>query len=166
MKKSLLISLLFLFLACKETKKTNPIVDEVHFEKVVKPAPLYEDLNGNPIALADYQGKRLLLNYWATWCKPCIEEMPAMAKAQEILTNDNFVFLFASDQSQKKITAFRDKKQFGLNFIKYNGNYADLEISALPLTVIYNTKGEPVTRVEGGVVWDAPEMIQKLKLIE
>jgi len=86
MKKSLLISLLFLFIGCKEAKKANPLVEEVHFEKLEKPAPLYEDLMGNPIVLSDYKGKRLLVNYWATWCKPCIEEMPAMAKAQGIMS--------------------------------------------------------------------------------
>ncbi len=158
--------LLFLFLACKETKNIEKINEDATSGGIEKPVALYEDLEGNAIDLENYKGKRLLINYWATWCKPCIEEMPAMANAQEILKNENYVFLFPSDQKKEMIIAFRDKRQFGLNFIKYNGNYADLQIYALPVTILYNTKGEQVARLDGGMDWDTPELIEKLKRIE
>lgn len=157
MKRILIVHIVFiaLMISCKETKKTELVQEE--------PIALYEDLEGNQLTLDDFKGKRLVLNYWATWCRPCIEEMPAMARAQELLKNDGYVFLFASDQSAKKITTFRDQRKFGLDFIKYNGTYADLQINALPLTLIYNEAGQQVERIEGGMIWDAPEMIKKLK---
>lgn len=163
----IILSTIVLLVSCKETKKAEvtkeEAIDVIAIDEKKESTALYEDLEGNPIKLEDYKGKRLLLNYWATWCKPCIEEMPAMANAQKVLENDNYIFLFASDQSMEKIIAFKEKRQFGLDFIKYNGAYADLQITALPVTIIFNEAGEQVERIEGGMIWDSPEMIQKLK---
>ncbi len=158
------VSFAFLIVSCKEDVKTgatNEAANDV--VKAVVSEVLYEDLEGNEVVIDSFKGKKLVLNYWATWCKPCIEEMPAMARAQELLKDDNVVFLFASDQSLEKIITFRDKRQFGLDFIKFNGAYADLEITALPVTLIYNEAGEQVERFEGGKIWDADEMIAMLK---
>lgn len=160
------VFLMFVF-GCKDAKKAerSDQVDQVGTIAEGQTTTLYEDLEGNPIDLADYKGKKLLLNYWATWCRPCIEEMPAMARAQKLLEKDNYVFLFASDQSVEKIKSFKEKRRFGLNFIKFNGAYGDLQITALPVTIIYNEAGDPVERIVGGIIWDSPEMIQRLKKI-
>lgn len=153
------------FISCKEKPKetdektdstTTIVADAI-------PQSTYEDLEGNAIELSDYKGKRVVVNYWATWCRPCIEEMPAMVKLQEALVDENYVFLFASDQSTKKIIAFKEKRKFDLNFVKFNDAYAGLGITALPVTLIYNEAGEQVERIEGAMIWDSPEMIQKLK---
>lgn len=158
------IAFIVLTVGCKENKKVDFVKQDILVTaEQDEPTALYEDLEGNRIALEDFKGERLVLNYWATWCKPCIEEMPAMARAQELLKNDGYVFLFASDQSVKKIVTFRDRRKFGLDFIKYNGAYADLQITALPVTLIYNEVGKQVERIEGGMNWDSPEMIKKLK---
>lgn len=153
------------FIGCKDAKTTTPntAVIETEVEKV--PSATYEDLEGNPIELSDYKGKRILLNYWATWCRPCIEEMPDMEKAQTILEQENYVFLFASDQSVKKIVKFKEARGFDLEFIKFNGMYAKENVSALPATFIYNEVGEQVLRFDGGLKWDSPEMIEKLRTV-
>lgn len=153
-------------ISCKEekTKTVEPEAIEVVVEKVS--TSTYEDLEGNPIELSDYMGKRVLLNYWATWCRPCIEEMPDMEKAQTILEKDNYVFLFASDQSIDKINKFKEVRGFQLEFIKFNGIYAEENVSALPATFIYNEVGEQVLRFDGGLKWDSPEMIEKLKAVQ
>jgi len=167
--KCTLLVLCFLFcLACKETSKKdvqqeNPV--EVVPEKLA-PASTFIDLEGNAIELSDYAGKRLLLNFWATWCKPCIEEMPSMLKAQATLLNENYVFVLASDQSIKKIEAFKEKKGFDFNFIKFNGAMSDFEVSALPATFIYNEEGKMVRRFDGLTEWDSPEIISLLKDIK
>jgi peroxiredoxin len=59
------------------------------------PAPPFEttDLNGRPVALADYRGKIVLLNFWATWCEPCKKEMPEIEAAYEKLNDQGFVVL-------------------------------------------------------------------------
>ena len=59
------------------------------------PAPPFEttDLEGRPVALADYRGKVVLLNFWATWCEPCKKEMPEMQAAYEKLHDQGFIVL-------------------------------------------------------------------------
>ncbi|MDF4202886.1 TlpA disulfide reductase family protein [Maribacter sp. SA7] len=153
-------------IGCKEdkTKKVEPEKKKTVTEKVA--SSTYEDLEGNPIELSDYKGKRVLVNYWATWCRPCIEEMPDMEKAQAILADDNYVFLFASDQSVEKINKFKEARGFQLDFIKFNGVYAEENVSALPATFIYNEVGEQVARFDGGLKWDSAEMIEKLRAVQ
>ncbi|TLP81439.1 TlpA family protein disulfide reductase [Maribacter sp. ACAM166] len=157
----------FTFFSCKEaTKETNSASEPIQLEAEEATIPVYEDLEGNAVALSDYRGKRILLNYWATWCRPCIEEMPDLLKLQTVLEQENYVFLFASDQSVKKIQAFKTARGFDFKFIKYNGTYPEQQISALPVTLIYNEAGEQVSRFDGGMSWDTPEMIEQLKNIQ
>lgn len=153
-----------LCLDCKEApKKMGSEAEELPIAPEKTREPMFEDLEGRSIALADYQGNRVLLNYWATWCRPCIEEMPALVKLQKHLAEENYVFLFASDQSVKKIRDFKVTRGFDFQYIKYNGALAEQQISALPVTLIYNEVGEQVARFDGGVQWDSPEMIEQLK---
>ncbi|CAN0599365.1 unnamed protein product, partial [Ectocarpus sp. 12 AP-2014] len=83
-----------------------------------------------------------------------------------ILENENYIFLFASDQSVAKIEKFKEARGFNLNFIKFNGVYANKGVSALPATFIYNEVGEQVLRFDGGLKWDSPEMIEKLRTVQ
>src|SRR5688572_18783836 len=52
---------------------------------------MYSDLEGKPINIADYAGKKVFVNYWATWCAPCIKEIPSIARAAEAMGED-YVF--------------------------------------------------------------------------
>ena len=75
----------------------------------------YTDLEGNAVALSDFKGKRILLNFWATWCFPCLEEMPSMEKAQEVLASENYVFLFATTDELNKINSLKKKTELSLS---------------------------------------------------
>ncbi|MCK5441812.1 MAG: TlpA family protein disulfide reductase [Maribacter sp.] len=160
--------ILIFSLSCKDSGKeiTKEQVNGVGIAKTEKATSLYVDLEGNPIALSDYKGKRILLNFWATWCRPCIEEMPALLKAQSRLEKEGYVFLLASDQSTETIKKFKAKKNFDFNFIKFTGSLAQLKIQALPTTFIYNEKGEKVDEITGGVEWDSQEIIGRLLKVE
>lgn len=157
-----------LFFGCKETPKKDveisPIIEVV--EEVTTPQSTYEDMEGNPMELSDFKGKKVFLNYWATWCRPCIEEMPAIERLQTILEKENYVFLLASDQSMAKIKKFKEARDFDFQYIKFNGALAEQQITALPVTMVYNEMGEQVERFDGGMEWDTAEMIQKLKEVQ
>jgi peroxiredoxin len=75
--------------------------------------PLLE--GGEPLSLADLRGRVVLLNFWATWCKPCEDEMPAMQRLHEQLAGPGFVLLAVSlDQGTEEVAAFRQR--LGLTF--------------------------------------------------
>ena len=79
--------------------------------KISAPAPrfAFEDLSGKKHDLEDYKGKVIVLNFWATWCAPCVIEFPAMVKLAG-LQKDNAVFIFMSiDDNKKDITRFLKK---------------------------------------------------------
>lgn len=161
------IVVMLFVLGCKGEKEKPKVSATSKTKEVVQVSKSeYEDLEGNAVSLSDYKGKRVLLNYWATWCRPCIEEMPDLLALQSSLAKENYVFLLASDQSIAKIQDFKAKRGFNFTFIKYNGAYADQQISALPVTLVYNEAGEQVKRFTGAMSWNTPQMIEQLKNIQ
>jgi len=127
---------------------------------------LYVDLEGNAINLKELQGRRILLNFWATWCTPCLKEMPSMARAQEALENENYVFLFATTDNLETIHQFKKKTNYPFHFIQFKGTLDKLNIHALPATFIYNTKGKKVKRIDGATDWASEELLNQLRAVQ
>ena len=170
MKLPASISLIFLLtvLGCKERTENRSLVEERVPPTLAQghAEASYEDLEGNPVSLEEFKGKKVLLNYWATWCRPCIEEMPSLLRAQEILKDENYIFLLASDQSMDKIKAFVAKKKFDFKFIRFKGSLAKIGVNALPTTFIYNEAGVQVLKLVGQTEWDGAENIERFKNLQ
>ena len=104
----------------------------------------------------DFKNKTVFINFWATWCKPCIQEMPTIAKAQEVLKDKNVVFLFPSNESVDLIEGFKERKSFDFNYVQ-SKNLEALNIVALPTTFIFNPKGELIFSEAGFRDWSTEE---------
>jgi peroxiredoxin len=129
----------------------NNMREELGKEIVDKPAPDFslEDLEGNKIALSDLKGKVLVLDFWATWCGPCVRAFPAMNKAQEIFADDPDVEFLYINTWQKE----EDKKANAQAFITKNAypfhvllDYedkvvADYKVEGIPTKFIVDGKG-------------------------
>ncbi|CAM4405679.1 TlpA disulfide reductase family protein [Zobellia roscoffensis] len=167
-KSRLFVIYLLLLMSCQEVTKKGTVDIETKngVPALATEETLYQDLDGKAIALSSFKGKRILLNFWATWCRPCIEEMPSLVKAKNILEKEGYVILLASDESFKKIEGFKETEPFEFRFIRYNGALVQLNIHALPTTFIYNESGKKVDEIIGATDWDSPEMIKKLKEIQ
>ena len=124
------------------------------------------DLDNNPVDLKAYSGKRIFLNFWATWCKPCIIEMPSIESAQQKLSEEDFIFLLASDETVGRINRFKATHEFELEFIRVETPFPDLGILSLPTTLIIDENGKIVLNQIGALEWDAPEVIEKLRNLE
>lgn len=111
------------------------------------------DLTGQKIDLRQYQGKTIFLNFWATWCRPCIAEMPSIASAKKQFSESDIVFLFASDEEIGKIESFEEKKKLGLTYVQVT-NFNNLNIQALPTTYIITANGELAFSEMGFRKWD------------
>jgi len=127
---------------------------------------LYIDLEGNSVALNEFKGKRILLNFWATWCTPCLKEMPSMERAQEVLKNENYVFLFVTTDSLEKIKHFKKNNNYPFQFLQFKSTLDKLNIYALPATFIYDTNGNQVKRIDGATEWDSEEILNQLRAIQ
>ena len=149
-----------LLVNCRDVKKEKVL------EEKSENTTLFINLEGKNVDLNNYLGKRVLVNFWATWCIPCLQEMPSLVRAEEILANENYVFLFPTTDNLEKIMAFNKIKSYPLQFLHYTSTLDKLNIYALPTTLIYDTKGEMVKRIDGSTEWDSEEIINLLKNIQ
>ena len=126
---------------------------------------LFVDLDNKLVDLTQYKGKRIVLNYWATWCGPCIKEMPGLKKAEEILENHNYTFLLVSDETIDKISEFKTNRSFDFNFLKSAKSIEALGIYSLPTSYIFDENGKKIETIVGTIAWDSEQIIEKLKKI-
>ncbi|MBJ34496.1 MAG: thiol:disulfide interchange protein [Flavobacteriaceae bacterium] len=124
----------------------------------------FSDLNDNDLDLSDYKKGKIVINYWATWCAPCIKEMPSIKKAEEILDEYGYTFLLVSDETVSKISSFKKEWNFDFNFLKSSKSFESLGVYAMPTSYIYDENGQLIETIVGAIEWDSKEMIDKLKL--
>ena len=155
MKVGLLYALLFVLFGCSQVKEKKNDIAKIK---------LIELSDQKPIDLAQYEGKAVFINFWATWCKPCIQEMPTIVVAQEKLKNENVIFLFASNEESDQVEKFAKKHNYELHYVLLE-NMEALNIQALPTTFIFNPEGKLKFSETGFRAWDAPENIERITKI-
>jgi len=165
MKLFLLVLIIFISLitpACGEQKmkddKTEP-ASRTGIEKV-----RLTNLNGEVVDLNNYKTKTVFINFWATWCKPCIEEMPTIKNAMNSFKIKSIEFLFASDETRDEIQSFEAAHDYNLNYL-IAGNMEELNIMGLPTTFIFNKNGKLVFSEMGYRKWDDPANIDLIMKI-
>lgn len=131
------------------------------------PAISFVDLAGNPVSLSEFVGKTILVNLWATWCEPCLREMPSLERVQSRLGDKIAVVAISEDRGgSKTVEPFIDK--LGLKSVKI---YLDpksavqraFKVQGLPTSFLIDREGRVLGRVEGAAEWDSPELLEVLK---
>ncbi|UII31789.1 TlpA family protein disulfide reductase [Fulvivirga ulvae] len=120
-------------------------------------------LDGKELKLDQYRGKALLINFWATWCRPCIKEMPSIEKAKDALKDENIEFLLVSNETRGQIKSFVRSHRYDFNYAQLDMPLARLNIQGLPTTFIINPQGEIVFNEVGARDWNSKESIQLIK---
>ena len=127
-----------------------------------QPATVFRNAQGEEVRLSDYRGKPLLLNVWATWCPPCVAEMPMLDRLAA--ERDDIEVLTVAFDEPENARAWLEER--GLDLPDYadtgytlTARLATPEMNqlGLPITVFYNGGGREVARVLGEVDWDKPE---------
>lgn len=128
------------------------------------PEPLvevkFEDGTGAPKTLADFRGKVVLLNLWATWCAPCREEMPSLDHLQAELGSDKFeVVALAVDRtglaSVKKFLNEINVKSLALYIDTTTRSGSALRAVGMPTTILIDAEGREIGRLPGPAAWDS-----------
>jgi thiol-disulfide isomerase/thioredoxin len=142
------------------------------FARATRPKPVpelrFDDAEGKTRTLADFRGKVVLLNLWATWCEPCREEMPALDRLQAKLGGERFHVVALSVDQQGPAIARKFYAQVG---IKALALYIDptakaaftLDAAGLPATLLVDRQGREIGRHVGAVKWDDPQVVQRLR---
>jgi thiol-disulfide isomerase/thioredoxin len=143
---------------------TPSTIDYSH-KGAAEPTASFTAPDGKHVTLADFKGKPVLLNLWATWCAPCIKEMPTLdalaAKEGGALT----VLTVSQDlEGKAKVAPF-----FKAHGFPHLEPYLDPKLALstalqanLPMTVLYDSTGHEVWRVMGGYDWSTPEAATKV----
>ena len=153
------------FVSCQksaENSASDENDDQALPEKLVDRIQLL-DLEGNDVPLSNFKGKTVFLNYWATWCRPCLAEMPDIDNAYKALEDENFVFLAASDEELDKIKEFVAKFDYSFQIVQSKRSVFDLDIIALPTTMIIDKDGEIIYNEVGARDWASETELDNLR---
>jgi thiol-disulfide isomerase/thioredoxin len=127
--------------------------------------PVTEFLDGDnkPVALQAFKGKVLIVNLWATWCAPCIKEMPTLAALQTAYADKGLVVAPISvDRLDDRASAKADLVKLGGGKLTFYGDHTyriayDLKAEGFPTTIVYGRDGRELGRVAGEADWNSPE---------
>jgi thiol-disulfide isomerase/thioredoxin len=124
-----------------------------------QPGAVFAGPDGKPLHLADLKGQVVVVNFWATWCGPCKEEMPSLAKLQKDYAEKPLKVVAISVDRLEDAPAAKDflKSHGGLSFYS-DPQYAvvfglDPRPEGIPVTVIYDRQGRERARLSGGADW-------------
>ena len=166
------LSAILLFLAVL----TPALAERLPLSQQMKPSPLPsvppaflmdDDKGGNP-KLSDFKGRFVVLNFWATWCGPCVKEMPALDALAGKLNPADIAVVAVNENSNGVEMAKNFYAKRGLRNLKI---YVDtsgralplLKIPGLPVTLLINREGKEIGRIEGDADWASDESIAFLR---
>ena len=162
--------ILFTFLVSNTLADDLPKIKNMVIHKDLKTYDnvIFLDQNDQKINIKDFNGNLILLNFWATWCEPCKEEMPSLDRLQNNskLSNIKIFPINISQESLKKINDF-----FKDLDIEYLEPYYDapttlaktLSLRGVPTSILFNTEGKEFARIIGSIDFDNLEFIEWLK---
>jgi thiol-disulfide isomerase/thioredoxin len=132
------------------------------------PDVAFTDGNGKRHLLSEFRGHYVLLNLWATWCAPCVKELPALQRLQDGMAGSNFVIVpvnvgRADALDTAKFLTAHDAGKLSVNVDTTLALMRTLHVYGLPVTVILDPKGREIARAEGPAVWDDPEAVAYFK---
>ncbi len=127
----------------------------------------FSDENGAPKSLADFRGRVVLLNVWATWCPPCRAEMPTLDRLQASLGGPDFEVLTVSIDVEGLPVVRTFFKQIGIKSLHpYVDSFREvgtLGATGVPLTLLIDREGREVARKLGPATWDDPKVVQTIR---
>lgn len=117
-----------------------------------------EDFDGNIFNYKSTKGKVVLINFWATWCPPCIAEMPNLEKLYSDY-NDKIVFLFVSNEDKETISKFVEKNNFSFKVYRAKSKYPqEFNVRSIPRTFLIDKKGDIVIDKTGASNWNSEKV--------
>jgi len=174
---TLIVGTVFL-MGCETKEKTDPgnkkggvsgaaELKESPQEGFLAPSFSLQDLNGKLVSLADFKGKVILLNFWASWCAPCKREIPSLIRLYQLRKDRNFEILAVSVDrtSVSKIVTFVAENQMSFPVLMDpqgevgNGKYW---VRAIPTSFLVDKKGVIRWKVTGAKEWNGAEVLNRI----
>ena len=158
-------SIFLTFLSCSDGKVS--MMNKVDTEKTaIFNLP---NLEGKYVNAEDLKGSYILLNFWATWCKPCVKELPSLNNLNKTFKdNDNFKLVAINVGQTKEVVSEFINNKSPIDFtvlLDEKIELTDWEVSAIPTTFLIDDKGNIIYKVEGEKEWDNSEFTAFIRSI-
>jgi thiol-disulfide isomerase/thioredoxin len=122
-----------------------------------------QTLDGEAFSLKETEGRTLFLNFWATWCPPCVAEMPAVQSLYEKTRDLDVAFLLVSEEGPQKARRFVQQRELTVPvYTAPQGVPPELRTGAIPTTYIVSPEGDVVHKHVGAAQWDAEPVVRFL----
>jgi len=135
-----------------------------------KPAPpvAFTGAGGGLHDLREFRGKLVVLNLWATWCGPCVKELPALAALEKALPTDRFIVVLVDEERDSPADAQAFLKSHDAGALR---TYVDRDAAVLrsfggyglPMSVVIDAQGREIARAEGPADWSHPDSVAYLR---
>lgn len=123
-----------------------------------------QSLDGQDFRMADAKGKVVFLNFWATWCSPCVAEMPSIQQLHEKLRDQGVVFVCVSNEEASKVIRFANEKGFTFPIYTMRGAPpAVFKARGIPATFILSPDGKIAFQHVGSAKWDDEKSVDFIK---
>ena len=134
----------------------------------VLPETIFTDERGTKLTLGDFKGKIVLLNFWATWCGPCVREMPSLKRLHNHLKGPDFTVIALSEDriGWSRIRSFRDKLNLHDMPLYHDVNSKMMfatKARGLPTTLLIDREGNELGRLVGLAEWDSEEAVALMR---
>jgi thiol-disulfide isomerase/thioredoxin len=154
----------------EETGKGQLQSLKIHNSPIKLPIIEFTDIEGKKITNTTLIGKVSVINLWATWCSPCIKELPSINNLAKILGSENIkIYAVSQDRAGSKVVPpyfERLKLNYLTIYLDNKGSLmSDFNTPVLPTTVIVNSKGMEVGRLVGTINWDSQEVVSFLRAL-
>ncbi|MBL8831498.1 MAG: TlpA family protein disulfide reductase [Rhodospirillales bacterium] len=145
------------------------------FQRLAPPAPApaiaFRDAEGRDLSLADFRGRVAVVNFWATWCAPCVEEMPALDRLHAALKKEKIevVAISVDRGGLRQVAPFfasHDLRSLPVYLDPAGGSMRAFAVRGLPTTVVIDAEGRERGRLEGAAEWDSPAAQRLLRALQ
>ena len=150
-----------------EQEATGKGVDRSHKGEAA-PAAMFKNPDGGAASIAKFKGVPVLVNLWASWCAPCVKELPTLARLEAAQAKDGKLAVIAVSQDsapKASVDAFLAEKKIG-KFAAYRDPdmalTSALGVQIMPTTILYNSAGKEVWRFTGDLDWTGAEATKLL----
>jgi peroxiredoxin len=137
-----------------------------------QPVPIVDfelqDLSGKTVKLSSYTGRVFLLNFWATWCGPCREEIPTMVRLRERLRSEGFEIVAISvmeDAATVRPFVTQARMDFPVLLDTHGEAAGTYGAVAIPTTYVVDRQGRAIAGVNGAITWSTPAMEEYLRAL-
>ncbi len=133
-----------------------------------RPTVTWKDAAEQEVSLASFSGKVVMLNFWASWCSPCLRELPSINRLQARLGGDQFAVVALNVDRGGKPVASRYTRKLNLDKLDLyldqdNTTAKSMRLQSMPTTIIFDARGREVGRIVGSAEWDTEEAVALLQ---